>query len=142
MILVHGLKSCRRDENVLMPAGMLRRHGFGVLLIDLRDHGDSDDEDLRFAGGTEEYLDVLGAWDWLAAQGVPKDRIGILGMSFGAATTVIAGGEEPRRAGRVGGLVLRRHGRGDPRLPRPRGLSRRSWRPAASSRRGSWRATT
>jgi fermentation-respiration switch protein FrsA (DUF1100 family) len=67
-----------------------------VLLIDQRDHGDSDDEDLRFAAGTEEYLDVLGAWDWLVARGVPEARIGILGMSFGAATTVIAGGEEPR----------------------------------------------
>ncbi len=98
VILVHGLKSCRRDENVLMAAGMLHRNGFGVLLMDQRDHGDSDDEDLRFAAGTEEYLDVLGAWDWLAAQGVPEDRIGILGMSFGAATTVIAGGEEPRVA--------------------------------------------
>jgi fermentation-respiration switch protein FrsA (DUF1100 family) len=98
VILVHGLKSCRRDENVLMAAGMLHRNGFGVLLMDQRDHGDSDDEDLRFAAGTEEYLDVLGAWDWLAGQGVPEDRIGILGMSFGAATTVIAGGEEPRVA--------------------------------------------
>ena len=96
VILVHGRDSCRRDENVLLPAGMLHRNGFGVLLIDQRDHGDSDDEDLRFAGGSEEYLDVLGAWDWLVAQGVPAHRIGILGMSFGAATTVIAGGEEPR----------------------------------------------
>ena len=96
VILVHGVKSCRRDPNMLMPAGMLHKHGFGVLLMDQRDHGDSDDEDLRFAAGTEEYLDVLGAWDWLQAQGVPEDKIGILGMSFGAATTVIAGGEEPR----------------------------------------------
>jgi uncharacterized protein len=96
VILVHGRDSCRRDENILLPAGMLHRNGFGVLLIDQRDHGDSDDEDLRFAGGSEEYLDVLGAWDWLAAQGVPATHIGILGMSFGAATTVIAGGEEPR----------------------------------------------
>jgi dipeptidyl aminopeptidase/acylaminoacyl peptidase len=96
VIVVHGLKSCRRDENVLLAAGMLHRNGFGVLLMDQRDHGDSDDEDLRFAAGTEEYLDVLGAWDWLAAQGVPEERIGILGMSFGAATTLIAGGEEPR----------------------------------------------
>ena len=31
-----------------------------------------------------------------SAQGVPQDRIGIVGMSFGAATTVDAGGEEPR----------------------------------------------
>ena len=52
VILVHGLKSCRRDENVLMAAGMLHRNGFGVLLMDQRDHGDSDDEDLRFAAGT------------------------------------------------------------------------------------------
>jgi fermentation-respiration switch protein FrsA (DUF1100 family) len=98
VILVHGVDSCRRDPNVLMPAGMLHQHGFGVLLMDMRDHGDSDDEDLRFAAGTEEYLDVLGAWDWLVAQGVPTPRIGILGMSFGAATTIIAGGEEPRVA--------------------------------------------
>jgi dipeptidyl aminopeptidase/acylaminoacyl peptidase len=96
VLLVHGLGNCRRDDNVLLPAGMLHRAGFSVLLMDQRDHGDSDDEDLRFAGGTEEYLDVLGAWDWLVAQGSPPDRIGILGMSFGAATSVIAGGEEPR----------------------------------------------
>jgi dipeptidyl aminopeptidase/acylaminoacyl peptidase len=96
VVLTHGVRSCRRDDNILMPAGMLHRAGFGVLLIDLRDHGDSDDEDLRFAGGTEEYLDVLGAWDWLVAQGVPAERIGILGMSFGSAVTLIAGGEEQR----------------------------------------------
>ena len=101
VILVHGRDSCRRDENILLPAGMLHRNGFGVLLMDQRDHGDSDDEDLRFAGGSEEYLDVLGAWDWLVAEGVPEEHIGILGMSFGAATTVIAGGEEPR-SGRCG----------------------------------------
>jgi uncharacterized protein len=41
---------------------------------------------------------VLGAWDWVVAQGVPEQRVGILGMSFGAATTLIAGGEEPRVA--------------------------------------------
>lgn len=95
VILVHGRDSCRRDENILLTGGMLHRNGFGVLLMDQRDHGDSDDEDLRFAAGTEEYLDVLGAWDWLVDR-VPEERVGILGMSFGAATAVIAGGEEPR----------------------------------------------
>jgi dipeptidyl aminopeptidase/acylaminoacyl peptidase len=96
VILVHGRDSCRRDENILLSAGMLHRNGFGVLLVDQRDHGDSDDEDLRFAGGTEEYLDVLGAWDWLTGRGVPEERVGILGMSLGAGTVAIAGGEEPR----------------------------------------------
>ena len=72
----------------------------------------------------------------------PRTEIGILGMSFGAATTVIAGGEEPRRPGGLGGLVVRRHGPGDPRLPRPRGLPDvpRARRPC--SWRGSSRATT
>ena len=44
---------------------MLARSGFSVLMMDLRDAGDSDVEDGRVAWGTEEYLDVLGAWDWL-----------------------------------------------------------------------------
>lgn len=98
VILVHGWTTCRRDDNILLPAGMLHRAGLGVLLMDQREHGESDVEDGRFAGGVEEYLDVLGAWDWLRAQGVPETRIGLAGMSFGAATSVIAGGNEPRVA--------------------------------------------
>jgi fermentation-respiration switch protein FrsA (DUF1100 family) len=98
VILVHGIQSCRREANVLVPAGMLYRHGYSVMLIDLRDHGDSGGDDARFAAGTEEYLDVLGAWDWVLAQGVPAQRIGLVGVSFGAASTLIAGGEEPRVA--------------------------------------------
>ncbi|MCU0483425.1 MAG: prolyl oligopeptidase family serine peptidase [Chloroflexi bacterium] len=96
VIVVHGYGSCRHDPVALLPAGMLHRNGFAVLLIDLRDQGDSDIEDGRFAGGTEEYRDVLGAWDWLVGQGVPARRIGVLGESLGAATSLIAMAEEPR----------------------------------------------
>jgi dipeptidyl aminopeptidase/acylaminoacyl peptidase len=96
VVIVHGHGACRRDHDVLLPAGMLHRHGISVLLIDMRDHGDSTDEDGRYAGGTEEYRDVLGAWDWLRSeQGLPVDRIGLLGVSLGAATALIATGEEP-----------------------------------------------
>ncbi len=94
VILVHGLDGCRRSGTNLLAAGMLHRHGISVLLIDLRDHGDSTIEDGRFAGGTDEYLDVLGAFDWLRAQGVPAARIGVLGFSLGAAVVMIAVGEE------------------------------------------------
>ena len=77
VIVVHGVTACKRDHAVLLPAGMLHRNGFSVLLIDLRDHGDSTFEDGRYAGGTEEHRDVLGAWDWLqSAKGVPAERIG------------------------------------------------------------------
>jgi dipeptidyl aminopeptidase/acylaminoacyl peptidase len=98
VILVHGLGGCRQGPNDLLAAGMLHRNGIAVLMIDLRDHGDSTKEDMRFAGGTEEYRDVLGAWDWLAGQGVPERQIGLLGFSLGAATTMIAMGQEPRIA--------------------------------------------
>jgi dipeptidyl aminopeptidase/acylaminoacyl peptidase len=75
---------------------MLHRHGFATLMVDLRDHGDSTIEDGRFAGGTDEYRDVLGAWDWLQAdRGIVADRIGLVGISMGAATVMIATGEEP-----------------------------------------------
>lgn len=96
VIVVHGFTACRRDHDVLLPAGMLHRNGFSILLIDLRDHGDSTIEDGRFAGGTDEYRDVLGAWDWLQAeQRVPAGKIGLVGISLGAATVLLAAGQEP-----------------------------------------------
>lgn len=96
VVVVHGVTACKRDHAVLLPAGMLHRNGFSVLLIDLRDHGDSTFEDGRYAGGTEEYRDVLGAWDWLqSSRGVPAERIGLVGVSLGAATVLIAMGHEP-----------------------------------------------
>jgi dipeptidyl aminopeptidase/acylaminoacyl peptidase len=99
VILVHGLRGCKHGAEVLLPAGMLNQNGFNVLLIDLRDHGDSTIEDGRYAGGTEEFRDVLGAWDWLVTeQGIPPERIGLFGVSLGAATVMIAAGEEPRVA--------------------------------------------
>ncbi len=96
VIVVHGFTACRRDHDVLLPAGMLHRNGFSVLLIDLRDHGESTREDGRFAGGTDEYRDVLGAWDWLQVeQGIAPGRIGLVGISLGAATVLLAAGQEP-----------------------------------------------
>jgi len=98
VIVIHGVQSCRREASVLLAAGMLHKHGFSVFLMDLRDHGDSQGDDARFAGGSEEYLDVLGGWDWLRAQGVPAERIGIEGFSFGSITAIVAGSQEPQVA--------------------------------------------
>jgi dipeptidyl aminopeptidase/acylaminoacyl peptidase len=98
IVLVHGQFSCRHEAEILLAAGMLHRHGYSTLLIDLRDHGDSVDEDGRYSGGAEEFADVLGAWDWLRASGLPASRIGLLGISMGAAAALIATGEEPQVA--------------------------------------------
>ena len=98
VVVVHGKGSCRRDPVVLLPAGMLNRYGFAVLLIDVRDMGDSEVIDGRYSGGTQEYPDALGAWDWLRERGLPAGSIGLLGESNGAAAVVIAAGEEPEIA--------------------------------------------
>lgn len=99
VILVHGVNDCKRTPFILMPAGMLNKKGFNVLMIDLRNHGDSQVVDGRYAGGTVEYRDVLGAWDWLVNdKGFAPEKIGLFGTSLGAATVLIAMGEEPHVA--------------------------------------------
>jgi uncharacterized protein len=94
VILVHGLRSCRRNSEVLLPAGMLHRNGFNVLLIDMRNHGDSDIEDGRASAGNREYRDALGAYDWLLTQGFVSEKIGLIGVSLGGATSINAFAQE------------------------------------------------
>ncbi|MBI1280741.1 MAG: alpha/beta fold hydrolase [Anaerolineaceae bacterium] len=99
VILVHGLNDCKRTPFILMPAGMLNKAGFNVLMIDLRNHGDSQVVDGHYGGGVVEYRDVLGAWDWLVnTKHFAPEKIGLFGTSLGAATVLIAMGEEPRVA--------------------------------------------
>lgn len=98
VVVIPGRGSCVRDPDSLLPAGMLHRLSYGVLLLDLRDHGESTVEDGRYAGGTEEYRDVQGAVDWLVTEGVQPGHIGVLGTSMGAATAIIAAGQDERIA--------------------------------------------
>lgn len=99
VILVDGIGGCKNAQAVLVPAGMLWHNGFNVLLIDLRDTGESEFEDGYSAVGNEEYQDVLGAWDWLQAEkGFAPERIGVYANSLGAATALIAFDQEPRIA--------------------------------------------
>lgn len=101
IIVVHGFNDCKRRAISLLPAGMLHRNGFNVLVMDLRNHGDSARDTGRMTAGRLEALDVLGAWDWLIAnRGVPAEKIGVMGYSMGGASTLIAMAQEPRiRAG-------------------------------------------
>ncbi|MGE5073480.1 MAG: alpha/beta hydrolase [Anaerolineae bacterium] len=99
IVITHGLNGCKCDPNVLTIAGMLHRNGFNVLMYDMRNHGQSDIDNGRAAIGNKEFQDVLGAWDWLIAEkGFTPGRIGLVGESLGAGTTLIAFGEEPRVA--------------------------------------------
>jgi uncharacterized protein len=99
VILVHGIGGCKNAIDMLVPAGMLWRNGFNVLLIDLRDVGDSSPDDGRSTIGNEEYRDVLGAWDWLVnKRGFDPGRVGVFANSLGGASAVYAFSEEPRIA--------------------------------------------
>ncbi len=99
VILVDGLGGCKNSIAVLVPAGMLWRNGFNVLLIDLRDTGDSTFQDGRSTIGNQEYRDVLGAWDWLVKEkGFDPKRIGLFANSLGGATANYAFSAEPRIA--------------------------------------------
>jgi dipeptidyl aminopeptidase/acylaminoacyl peptidase len=99
VIIVHGVNDCKRRAVILTAGGMLSKHGFNVLLIDLRNHGDSTVNSGRMAGGSTEFHDVLGAWDWLVTdKKIPPQKVGLMGFSLGAAISMIAAGEEPRVA--------------------------------------------
>jgi uncharacterized protein len=94
VILVHGRDASRSDAIlghwVELAAG-LQRAGLSVLMIDLRGHGESSAG--RFTFGLQERYDVLGALDWLESRGFQPGKIGVLGLSLGAASSVGAAAE-------------------------------------------------
>lgn len=94
VIVVHGHNGCMNDSTQLIPASFLHHGGFNVLMIDLRNHGGSEVVTGRMTAGVTEYNDVLGAFDYLQAQGFDTSNIGLLGLSNGATTSAIAFGEE------------------------------------------------
>ena len=123
VLFVHGKDACRGDE-LKSPTFALARSfaaaGFAVLMIDLRGHGTSSRARLTY-GATERH-DVLGAVDWLRALG--HQRIGVLGASMGAATTLLAAADEPAIAALVldsafvdFGLMIQRQYRKLSKLP-------------------------
>jgi pimeloyl-ACP methyl ester carboxylesterase len=95
VILVHGIRACKEDKSVLIPAAMLWRNNFNVLLVDLRNHGQSQVSKYAYATfGDQEHFDVLGAVDYLLDK-YPrlknkKNVIGLMGASMGGATSAIA----------------------------------------------------
>lgn len=95
VVFVHGKDACRGDElkggNMAALVARFNEAGLAVLMIDLRGHGSSSRARLTY--GQRERFDVLGAVDWLRAQG--HGRIGVLGASMGAASTLLAAADEP-----------------------------------------------
>lgn len=74
----------------LEQAAALAERGFGMLLFDQRDHGESDGTQASFTGA-----DVLAALDYLRSRSdVDPDRIGAIGLSLGAINIVHAAAQD------------------------------------------------
>ncbi len=88
IIMLHGVSMNRAWSSIklLDIARDLVRHGYNVVMFDLRGHGESEGE--RISGGYYEKNDLLGAVAWVKQQGSYK--IGVLGFSMGAATSLMA----------------------------------------------------
>ena len=66
-MLVHGWGGDKSDEHVIETAPLYAKEGYGVLLLDLRGHGEFGGE--RRILGYKEMHDVRGALAWLEDQG-------------------------------------------------------------------------
>lgn len=95
VILLHPMAANRLAT--LDHALMLARHGYGVLMIDLRAHGESEGNLLTFGG--DEYLDVSAAVDYLQTRPeVDPARIGVMGFSLGASASILSAARDERLA--------------------------------------------
>ena len=90
IILLHGYGSNRLE--MISRADILARHGYGVVLYDLRGHGESGGDKRAF--GWQGVKDVKAALEFLSrTENVNPDRIGILGFSIGGQIAIRATAE-------------------------------------------------
>lgn len=91
IIMIHGADGNRADPSIGMLgiASGLVEHGYNVLMFDLRGHGESEGN--RMSAGFYEKRDLLGAVDFVKGRGL--ERIGVLGFSAGAATSLMGTAE-------------------------------------------------
>ncbi len=95
VLLLHGVRSDRRQMQE--RALFLNRLGYTVLLVDLASHGESAGKRITF--GAHEAHSVRAAIAYLR-RGLPGEKIGVIGVSLGAASLL----SKPGRA--IDALVI------------------------------------
>ena len=94
IVYSHGLFRSRRE--VLERAVDLWKRGYGALLYDSRNHGDSGEA--RVSLGYHERLDAAAAVRFLRDEVRTADRVVLFGISMGAVTALMAAAETPEVA--------------------------------------------
>lgn len=90
IIYVHGFQAER--SWLLSQARFMIDEGYGALMLDLRNSGESDGDTSYFS--EKEWHDVEGAVNYLATRPeVHMDRLGIMGRSMGGAVVIRAQAE-------------------------------------------------
>jgi pimeloyl-ACP methyl ester carboxylesterase len=90
VVMLHGFGGDKSE--VIAATPIFWRRGCDLLLYDARGHGDSDRALLSF--GVHEREDLLRALEWLTAKtGLPRSKAGLIGWSYGAATSIQAASE-------------------------------------------------
>jgi dipeptidyl aminopeptidase/acylaminoacyl peptidase len=93
VVLVHGFADNRAQ--LLFEARVLARGGYGVLLFDLRAHGESGGDQVTWGDG--ERRDVTAALDFVSARpDVDPARVGLFGFSMGGTTSLLVASEDAR----------------------------------------------
>ena len=92
IILLHGFTDIR--DKMLPHADFLHDAGYSTLLFDFRSRGESEGDAVTL--GYMERGDVLGAVDYLKSRDdVDGENLGVLGVSMGGATAIMAAAEIP-----------------------------------------------
>jgi len=92
IIVLHGYSMMKES---MAPWGfLLAQAGFRVIALDLRGHGQSTGKQIGF--GKFETKDLSQALDYLKAQGLCDDKVGVLGLSYGATLALNWAAQEPR----------------------------------------------
>ncbi|CAE8599808.1 unnamed protein product [Polarella glacialis] len=106
VVISHGFGSNFNDQSVQIPGYFLRSVGISVLLLNLRDHGSSQNTSVHWETfGYAYQLDVLGAWDFAVQDpdgdlggGLAPEKVGVMGFSQGGYAAASAFGLEPKIA--------------------------------------------
>ena len=97
LLILHGYRDAK--ENIAHWALCLAEAGYRCVLVDLRGHGRSTGDSIGF--GAFETHDLARVLDELQKKGLASERVGLLGVSYGASMGLLLAAKDQR----VGAVV-------------------------------------